>query len=476
MASRQVGGPFHKGAVPLVTAALLLVVYLLTMAPTLSWSHHGADGGDLVKAVAHGSIPHPPGFPTYLLLGDLFIRLPLRNPAWRLNLMSGVAAAGAAGLVASTVQRLQLRFPRVSALCAGLALGLAPLFWSQALITEVYTLAAFFGAAVVLLLLRGASEWVRGIVWGLGLGVHPTLVFLAPVVFFDACEGSGWSARIRTVAQVGLAALVGWAAAYGPVLLARRGAPTPWADVRTLDGWWALVSGRLYRGYVFALPLAAWPQRVLAWAGLVARQFTPAGALLAGMGWLALWRERRGLAASSLASFGGFGVYALGYDTSDSLIYLVSALPLAALWLGLGVDRAVEWLRDRLAGAGRVAAARWSPALALLIPLLQALLFWGGMDLSGDWTAMAWAGRALDEAPPNAVVLTHSDAHTFTLWYACDVLGRRPDVVVIDRDLWYHQLYRGQIAAQLALTDVGATLSAEEAARRAGRPVLSATE
>ncbi|MFW6162478.1 MAG: protein O-mannosyl-transferase family [Planctomycetota bacterium] len=457
-------------------AALLLVVYLLTMAPTLSWSHYGADGGDLVRAVARGSIPHPPGFPTYLLLGDLFIRLPLRNPAWRLNLMSGVAAAGAAGLVASTVQRLQLRLPRVSALCAGLALGLAPLFWSQALITEVYTLAAFCGAVVVLLVLHGAPEWMRGIVWGLGLGVHPTLMFLVPVVFCDAFKETGWSARIGTVARVGLAALPGWGAMVGPVLLARNGAASPWADVRTLDGWWGLVSGRLYRGYVFALPLAAWPPRILAWAGLLARQFTPAGALLAGIGWLALWRERRGLAASSLASFGGFGIYALGYDTADSLVYLVPALPLAGLWLGLGVDRAVDWLQERLTRAGREAAGRCSPALALLIPLFQALLFWGGMDLSGDRAAMAWAGRTLEEAPPDAVLLTRSDAHTFTLWYACDVLGRGPDVVVIDRDLWFQEPYRGQIAAQLELGTVGPSLSAEEAARRAGRPVVSATE
>ena len=81
-----------------VVLVLLLVVYLLTLAPTITWAHHGADGGDLVAAVARGSIPHPPGFPTYLLLGDLFVRLPWGNLAWRLNLMSAVLAAGAAAL------------------------------------------------------------------------------------------------------------------------------------------------------------------------------------------------------------------------------------------------------------------------------------------------------------------------------------------------------------------------------------------
>ena len=70
----------------LVVLGALLAVYGLTLAPTITWAHHGADGGDLVTAVVRGCIPHPPGFPTYLLLGDLFIRLPWGNPAWRRSL------------------------------------------------------------------------------------------------------------------------------------------------------------------------------------------------------------------------------------------------------------------------------------------------------------------------------------------------------------------------------------------------------
>ncbi|MEA3376039.1 MAG: DUF2723 domain-containing protein, partial [Chloroflexota bacterium] len=150
--------------VPLAGAALLLGVYLLTMAPTLSWSHHGADGGDLVTAVARGSIPHPPGFPTYLLLGELFNRLPLRDPAWRLNLLSAVAA----GLTIAAVRRLRFPSSTLGVLCAGLCLGLAPLFWSQALIAEVYTVAALFSALVVLLVLAGAPSWAVGLTFPLG--------------------------------------------------------------------------------------------------------------------------------------------------------------------------------------------------------------------------------------------------------------------------------------------------------------------
>jgi len=463
-------------AVPTIGTFLLLVVYGLTMAPTLSWSHHGADGGDLVRAVAEGSIPHPPGFPTYLVLGEIFIRLPLRNPAWRLNLMSAVAAAAAVGVAIAAIQRLPGRLSRFSALSAGLSLGLAPLFWSQALITEVYAPAALFAAAAILLSLREAAPWLSGAVWGLGIGAHPTLVFLAPLVLHGALSRGRWGPRVRSALWVSTGALLGWAAMVGPVLLSRNGAPSPWADVETLEGWWALVSGQLYRGYVFGLPLVAWPRRLAGWAGILVRQFTPVGVLLAGAGWLALWREARRLAVSSLISFGCFSIYALGYNTTDSLVYLVPALPLAALWLRPGLDRAGSWLRGRFGDAGWMGAARWSSALVLVIPLVQAGVFWGRMNLSGDWTAMAWAERTLEEAPPRTVLLTDSDAHTFTLWYAQEVLERRPDIVVIDRDLWYQDVYRQQIAVELSLSVLDPTISAEAAARRTGRPFVSAAD
>jgi hypothetical protein len=455
------------GIAEAVCAAILVLVYAATLAPSLTWAHYGADGGDLVTAVARGSIPHPPGFPAYLLLGEIFIRLPWREPAWRLNLMSAVMAAGAAGLTIACVRRLLLRYAICDmrfAVCAGLCLGLSPLFWSQALIAEVYAPAAFFVALAMFLALRGGPMWALGLAWGVGMGAHPTLIFLAPVVAWGA-----WGDRVGRLGrllQVGLLAAVGWAVLYGPLLLARGSVPSPWGDVSTFGGWWALVSGRLYHGYVFALPLADWPQRLLAWAALLARQFTPAGAVLAGLGWAWLWQKRRVLAVASALSFAAFSLYAIGYNTADSLVYLAPALPLAALWLGMGLAQIGAWSSRRV---------RWGAWALLLLPLAQALVFWGQMDLSGDRTAMEWADGVLRDAPAQAVVITAQDAHTFALWYARDVLGERPDVAVVDRDLWGHEPYRRMMAGELGISVGDDAWSPEEAARRVGRPVVEVT-
>jgi hypothetical protein len=460
-----------------ICALVLLAVYGVTLAPSVTWSHYGADGGDLVTAVARGSIPHPPGAPTYLLLGELFIRLPWGEPAWRLNLMSAVCAAGAAGLTTAAVQgsggaeerrsrgatcipQPAIHNPQ-SAICAGLCLGLAPLFWSQALIAEVYAPAAFFAALVMALSILEGPAWALGLSWGLGLGVHPTLLFLAPLVAWKAWGER--NERMRRLATACLPALLGCGILYGPVLVARDGVPSPWGDVSTFDGWWKLVSAELYRGYLFALPLADWPQRLLAWAGLLARQFTPVGAAVAGLGLVRLWRIQRPLALASALAFAAVSIYAIGYNTADSLVYLAPALPLAALWLGMGLSQAADWLDC------------WLPRGAwalLLLPLLQALLFWGQMDVSKDEVAKDWAAQVLQQSPPRAVLITEQDNYTFTLWYVHDVLGGRPDVVVIDTDMWGQEHYRRMTAGALGIDAGENDLSLEDAVRLAGRPAV----
>lgn len=466
----------NRGTVIIAAAActvILLLIYAITMPPTLTWAHNGADGGELVAAVARGTIPHPPGFPTYLLLGEVFIRFPWGTPAWRLNLMSAVLAATAAGLMVVASWRLldgmENGGPAVlCAACTGLTLGLSPLFWSQALITEVYAPAALFTALVIVMTLGKSPTWLLGLIWGTGVGAHATLIFLAPIVVWRVlADAGGRQHRFGRLATIGIAALLAWGILHGPVLLARGTKPFPWGDLNTPAGWWALVSAKLYRGYPFALPLRDWPQRLLAWIGLLARQFTPIGAVLAGLGVDHLWRTRRPLALASAVSFGAFSLYAVGYNTTDSLVYLTLALPLAALWLATGLLRVTAWITRRM---------RHGEWAILLLPLLLSLLFWKQMDISDDTNATTWADHVLKGAPPRAVLLTERDAHTFALWYTHDVLGQRPDIVVIDRDLWGLAPYRTMMTDVLGLEDSESDLTPEEAAYRTGRSLVSAEQ
>ena len=89
-----------------VLCLLTFLVYWLSLAPTITWQHDGADSGDLATAVAVGGVPHPSGYPTYLVLAEFFRYLPFgEDVAYRLNLMSAVCGSIAAGLLSLAAGR-----------------------------------------------------------------------------------------------------------------------------------------------------------------------------------------------------------------------------------------------------------------------------------------------------------------------------------------------------------------------------------
>lgn len=231
---------FWRAARPYVfTLTVVATVYGLTVAPSLTWSHSGSDGGDFITAAVTGRVPHPPGFPAYAWLSRACVLAFPGDPARILNFLSASSAACAA-LVVVAIGRTR-GFSDWAAVTAALTLAFSSWLWSQALITEVYATAALVGSLVCL-----AVQWARvrrflpwalvGLSLGLGVSTHMTLLFLLPFVIVG-----------RPVHWLGLGAglLVGLAP-YG--MLPLRGPwPQPWGDLNTLAGWAEYVSARMYR-------------------------------------------------------------------------------------------------------------------------------------------------------------------------------------------------------------------------------------
>jgi hypothetical protein len=142
---------------PAVAAGICaLALYALCLAPGLTWAHDGADGGDLLAAALTQGVPHPTGYPTYQLLLRTAIALFPGEPARAGNWFSAVCAAGAAALLADLATRMLPARPWRDpvALAAALTWAASPTLWSQAVITEVYTLHALLVLVLLWLLWR----------------------------------------------------------------------------------------------------------------------------------------------------------------------------------------------------------------------------------------------------------------------------------------------------------------------------------
>ena len=73
----------------LALGAVVLSVYVQTLCPSVP----GGDAGELIQVAIEGGVVHPPGYPTWTMLAYAFSRLPLGEPAWRINLSSAVFGA-----------------------------------------------------------------------------------------------------------------------------------------------------------------------------------------------------------------------------------------------------------------------------------------------------------------------------------------------------------------------------------------------
>jgi hypothetical protein len=454
---------YRAGAIVALVCLLTFSIYAASLAPTITWRKDGADSGDLATAVALGGVPHPSGYPTYLLVAGLFNKLPLGGDiAYRLNLMSAICAAVAVALLYLAAMRtLTALLPEDSpqaadpahepgrvaygsvqvsaALVAALTFAFSRLFWSQAIITEVYALNSLFVALLLWLALRvrAGSSGPLGWLWltaGLALGNHLLVAAVLPLVLALIWPAYWWQSPRRRLAALfplvlglGVYAIIPWRA--------MTQAPVNWGGAHTWAGFGWLVTGQAYQGYMFGLPWAYAGERILALVQIILRSQAWWGLPVALWGWRVMLRYDRLLALGSLLTVALITTYAVGYNTADSYLYLLPALMLISLWLAWGVSDLL-----RLARTKRMPARLGWALLAL--PALWVALNFSAVSLRHDRTAMQFAERTLGQAAPDALILVDDDRHTFALWYAHYALDHRPDVAIVNVNLLRYEWYR----------------------------------
>jgi hypothetical protein len=459
----------------LIVFGIAFALYLSTLAPTITWAHDGADGGDLITAAATLGVAHPPGYPTYITLGHLFAQLPIGDVAFRLNLMSAVCMAFAAALTTLTLT------PRPSpaaekqatgerstvgvgvGVLGGLTFAAAPMIWGQATIAEVHALNALFIAAIVCLLapigFRNESIPTYQLIlafflWGWGFGNLLTIAALAPIMFLawhrslvtrHRAASLGGFSLFTFHSSLIISFLLGLSIYLLVPLRAATHPPISWGDATTWPNFIAQVSAELYRGYVLAVPLNEYPSRLIAFAQLLVTQFGWIGVLLGaiaiGRGFMRPNKNWRGITLTLAL----YVVFALGYNTPDSNLYLIPVWLYGAWAIAYGsleVIQAITRLRFIPHPSSLILL------LIIFVPGLTIATNYASMNLSADRAAEDFARTIFTQAPPDAILITRDDAHTFALWYYRLVEGQRPDTTIVDARMAGYAWYDPMLIAQ----------------------------
>ena len=419
-------------------ALLVLVLYLRTLAPTIL--HYDSpdllDSAMLQMQVCVLGIAHPTGYPTYLMLTHLFTYLPFGDAAYRVNLASAVYGVLAVMVVYWAGYLLSRRV--VAAVVGALAFGLGGTLWSQAVITEVYTLNALVVALTLAVLLLWREQGkdrhllLAAFLCGIALTNHMTSGLLLPAscLFVALVEWRKLLDLGLVLKGVGLFLLGLAPYLYLPVR-ASMDPPFEANNPTNLERFWYVVSGGNLRGSFFAFGPAELPGRVaFYWDHLLSNfNWGLLAAGIVGFGAMLLW-DRAGAALTGFLYFGWL-FHALENDIPDIQIYFIPTYLVLSLWISGGLGVLLEEAQALMSGFARVprgAVLGVLSAAMLLSPLPGVGEDYANNDMSGDYRGRKVVEAVAENAAPNSTILHHRSE----VWYLVLVEERRRDLTLVD--------------------------------------------
>lgn len=471
-------GPFFSSAfAPTFAASLLLYLFLLPPSVT-----RGGDGGELIAASYTLGIAHPSGYPIWCLLGRLFALVPLGEIAWRYNFFSALALAFAAGVLAETAQLLLTREESAPERRAQLAaIGASLLFTgfffvgTQALLAEVYALAALEGAALLFFAIRWKqqSDWrdlyTLAFLAGLSPFVHLSGIFLWPPLGVWALWRQPGLTPARLLVLAGLFGAACLPALYLPIRSASFPAPPvaqldqylyfplDWGHPATWSAWKNHLTAKQYSGLLKPRALPDLLKNLGSLAGFLLIQDLWATPLLVVGAWAA-FKRRLGWILAAIFVFNI--AVEIQYDVSDQPNFFFPAYLVMTLWMALGWFTFFGWLEKRGQKMARDSDSMWPWRLRMmgmlaLLATIGAQWFLFGISAQGHGVVRIRDG-ALESAQAaqqlarrqgkSVMALWVADDTLWPFWYAKYALGAAPDV----ETLWGRGVARIQQAGQMA--------------------------
>lgn len=418
-----------------VVGFIALLVYLRTMCRTI----YVGDSGELAAAVHVLGIPHPPGYPLYVLLGKLFsVLLPIGKPALRLNMFSAVCSSVSVAFLYLCLLRMSFDW----FIAAGVALtwAFSASLWSQSGIPRVYALGAVISSVATYFAVRwyfdpDQARWLiaSALVVALGLANHPVVGAHAPAVLLMVLLKRPSVFTDPWVWIEGACCLI------PPLLLyfawlplrARTNPVVNWGNIRSFTDLRRFLGRKEYWRHRYVRSKSDAIEVIWFYMTRIGTEFGFLGSAALVLGIALLGRDQRPLfamvAVLVLVNMASMIAHARREDIFHWTRYMITA------WLALTIPLAFGWgwMVQALPEPARLPAA-FAPAVFLLIAQFRK------QDLSRHRYADEYNRRILTALPENATLIAQDDNVVFPLMYLKNAENLRPDIKLMEQGV--HQL------------------------------------
>ncbi|PKO18121.1 hypothetical protein CVU37_07320 [candidate division BRC1 bacterium HGW-BRC1-1] len=475
------------------TGIVAFIVYLSTMAPAL----HFGDGTELATAAHILGIPHPTGYPLYMLLAHGWsLLLPFGDIITRTTLLSAACMAAASGVSAAIcfplLRAVAPGFSAKTSVIASVAAGMTGAFllfhWQNAVVTEVYALQFL----LAVLFFRRLQQYfathnpralvIAAFLCGLGLAHHRLGFMLLPALLIVAVHAWRNLARPRVIRYGAAAALLLLLPLFLYLYLPLRAATRPalnWGNPVTLHAFMNHVRGTEYTTYRLLQARPGVPFTADTYSHFVGRmtgqvlndvtnQILPCPSVVdfdpilerltirpKGFGWvlsgltLLLIAWGGVLFVKRFPWLGGAIIVSSALNMSSIYLYNIADIsdyylvPFWVAWLCIFLSLATLLTKNPLPSPLRVGAMAY---LWLILPLVPLVSNRHTADRSGDQRAEDYARLLLpesrDQLPDNSILITNGDQDIFLSWYMQMVRNQRADVLVFGANFMHRPWYQ----------------------------------
>ncbi len=427
---------------PLALFAVVLTFYVVTLAPTVLWG----DDAHFQRTAFKGTLSADGGGHwLWLQAARLFIRLPWGDVAYRVNLLSALAAACTIVLVYAGGRALSLT--PTGATIAAVSLAVSHTFWAYAVRAEVYSV--FLLLLVLQLWLwsswRAERTWpllAAALLSGMTLLAHQMALLLIPAIGFLLWRRRAWLTRRRWLLLL-LFCVVGLLPFFA-VIKWQMGASL-FASLRL----YFFHAGDDYSHTMFDFSLRSLPRDAAVWIGLLGLQFVGPAGLLGLWGLLDVWRKGRAAPWIALALVYAADVFfAFSYHINEQFAFYLPGYLAFAFFIGRGwqaLSGTWAWVNTKRSKLLTVALLILIPILTynVTVSLLNAadanpmnvrefpgrepnrFFLWPAKN--GYYGAADYGRSVLETLPPNSILLVDYTPME-TIQYYRSVEGLRPDI------------------------------------------------
>ncbi|TKJ38382.1 hypothetical protein CEE37_12745 [candidate division LCP-89 bacterium B3_LCP] len=400
-----------------------LLVSGIVFASTMCRTVYIGDSGEFSLVFKTLGIAHPPGYPLFTLLGNLFVLLTgFLKPALSANLLSMLLSLTVLPILFFLFKGRQNPTP---ASLIALLWSFTPSFWAESVGVEVYNLNVAFIAVITLLAFSDrSSKWLLiAYLLGLSLAHHLTAIILLPAIIYMFFK-QDYKINVRVLPVSAILFVLGLSV-Y--LYLPARASVSPLAD------WGHPSSLSLLINHITASQYQQAATFSLAnlWASLVLFL----SLMIENWWWLGIAATIFGAVVSYKYYFDRF-IFALILISANIILaafyripdidpYYLPALFACLIYVGNGLI----WLWGKL--GGKQERAYFTVVLGGLVFLLL-ILNYGKVDRS-DYRLAEDYGKLILDTAGSGTVFTKNDNSSFAALYLRYAEGYQPDVEVFDK-------------------------------------------